>query len=415
MKNFEWINLLENEFDEKKLEDWIQQMNDDSYYEVANSPKKNEELYTIWVMTTPFSESLIYSMQNLNYLGYKYKIILNDNECTGLNYMKNNTITKYWFRYDDDFIMMKDSIEYMVMVKSMIKEPVCIFRLYDLNYGYKYKYEIDCFSRYGIKIHDTEICKKLEYDNNINSDLFYVRLKEYGGHINYGDRKYNHYYENIAKNKVVGYHELFCSPFKIFCLFLKMGTKFILYQQDAEILWNFFILISENRYILIELLKNLNKNYNLNIKNQCIDECFDENKFKLIIKNNPWFCKTKNWFDKILNDNIHFEKNKIINNLNFETINKLLGFLCGLEVYYSYDIKTINNIKIKYDSLKLNKILNDKIILKCDDINNLNQSFIDNYNSIKNKGKTVVVISKTPLISLCDKINLKDLGNNIDN
>lgn len=407
MKNFEWINLLERDYNEKKLEDWIQQMNDESYYEVEHTNKNYEELYTIWIQTTPFSESLIYTMQNLNYLGYKYKILLNDNQCIGLNYMKNKTKTKFWFDVNDDFIMMKDSIEYMVRVKSMMKEPVCIFRLYDLNYGYKYK--CDSFARYGIKIHDTEICKKLEYDNNINSDLFYRELDKYGGYINYSDRQNEHYHRTIAPDKIVGYHELFASNFKIFCLFLKMGTKFILYQQDAEILWNFFILISKNRYILIELLKDLNKNYKLNIKNKSIDECFDENKFSVMIKYKNWSNKKK-WFDKISNDNIHFEKDKIKNNLNFETINKLLGFLYGLEVHYSYDIKTINNIKKKYDSLQLDGVnANKENIMICDDINNLNKSFIDEYNIKKEKGENVVVISNTPLISLCDKINLRDL------
>jgi hypothetical protein len=410
MKNFEWINLLDNEYDEKKLNLWIDELNNNSYYNIEHTSKKYEDLYTIWVMTTPFSESLIYSMQNLNYLGYKYKIVLNDNECIGLNYMKNNTITKYWFRYDDDFTMMKDSIEYMVMVKSNVKEPVCIFRLYDLNYGYKYKCEIDCFARCGIKIHDTEICKKIEFDNNINSDLFYVKLKKYGGHINYADRTHEHYHTTIAPEKIVGYHELYASKFKIFCLFLKMGTKFKLYKQDAEILWNFFILISENRYILIELLKDLNKNYKLNIKNDIIDECFNEEKIKLIIKNKPWLKKTKNWFDKISSDEIQNKKNNIIDNLSFENINKILGFLYGLEVSYSYDSKTISKIKNKYASLPLNKEnTNKENIMICHDINNLNKSFIDNYNRKKEKGESVIVISKTPLISLCDKIKLKDL------
>ncbi len=238
-RNYEWINLLKNDYDEKKLNLWIENLKNTTFYNIQHAIKKNEELYTIWVMTTPFSETLFYSMQNLNYLGYRYKIVLNDNQSIALNYMKNNTKTKYWLTFDDDFIMMKDSIEYMVMIKSRIKEPVCIFRLYDLNYGYKHKCEIDCYARYGIKIHDTEICKKLEYDNNINSDLFYKKLDKYGGYINYEDYQNKHYHDKIDPGKIVGYHELFSSPFKVFCLFLKMGTKFKLYNQDSEILWNF--------------------------------------------------------------------------------------------------------------------------------------------------------------------------------
>ena len=42
---------------------------------------------------------------------------------------------------------------------------------------------------------------------------------------------------------------------------------------------------------------------------------------------------------------------------------------------------------------------------------NLNKSFIDEYNKKKEKGESVIVISNTPLISLCDKIQLKDLHN----
>ena len=44
----------------------------------------------------------------------------------------------------------------------------------------------------------------------------------------------------------------------------------------------------------------------------------------------------------------------------------------------------INDIKIKYNTLKLNKINNNiPIVEKCDDINNLDQLFIDNYNNKK--------------------------------
>ena len=410
MKNYEWINLLENNYDNEKVQDWIQEMNNKSYCEIDHLPKKDENLYTIWLQTTLFSESLIYSMQNLNYLGYKFKIVLNDNQCIGLNYMKNNTTTKYWFDYNDDFIMMKDSIEYMVMVKEKVKEPVCIFRLYDLNYGYKYKCKIDCFARCGIKIHDTKICKKFNYDNCINSDLFYKNLKKYGGYINYCDKSNEHYHKTIAPEKIVGYHELFASQFKIFCLFLKMGTKFKLYEQDAEIVWNFFILISENRNVLIEILRDLNAYYGINIKNWIIDECFNEGKMKSIIEKKPWLSKTKNWFDEILMNNIQIQKNKIINNLDIETVNKILGFLYGLEVNYSYDTETIKIVKNKYDSLKLNKIkISNTIVLNCDDINNLDQGFIDNYNNKKDICEDICVISKTPLVSLCDKIRLEDL------
>ncbi len=172
----------------------------------------------------------------------------------------------------------------------------------------------------------------------------------------------------------------------------------------------FFILICENRYVLIELLKDLNKQFDLNIDSNLIDKCFDENKFKLIINKKPWLSKTKTWFDEILMDNIQFEKEKIKNNLDLRTINKILGFLYGLQDTYIYETISVNNLKNKYDTLKLN-IINQKRVLSCNDINNLDKSFIDNYDNLKNNGISVIVISDTPLVSLCDKIKLEDLHN----
>jgi hypothetical protein len=408
--NFEWIILLNNEYDEVKLKSWMDELNEKTFYNTEDTNRKYEKLYSIWVMTTPFSESLIHTMQNLNYLGYKYKVIINDSEYIALNYIKNNTLTKYWFRFDDDFIMIENSIEYMVMIKSKVKEPVCIFQLYDLNYGYIDE-RLDCYIRYGIKIHDTEICKKVEYDNNVNSDLFYKKLRVYGGFINYSAKKHLHYHEQIAPNKVVGYHELFSSPFKTFCLFLKLGTKFIVYEQDVEIVWNFMLEISENRYLLIEVLKIFNKKFDLNIDNVSIEKCFDEKKMKSIIKKKSWLKKNKTWFDKMSNNDIIVEKDKIIQNLNLKKINKICGFIYGLENYYSYDSENIKIIQDKYNGFKLNIPLDKETTLICNDVNNLEDSFIHNYNMMKEKGENIVVFSRTPLISICDKINVNDLRN----
>jgi hypothetical protein len=405
MRDYEFITLLDNEVDQLKLNSWINELQINSYYPNTKYGhiKKFENKYTIWVMTTPFSDTLIYTMQNLNYLGYKYKIVVNDNECNALNYMKNNTTTKYWFRYDDDFIMIKDSIEYMVTVKEKVKEPVCIFRLYDLNYGYFNHYtKIKTFARYGIKIHNTEICKKIEFDSNINSDVFYKNLIKYGGYLNYKDWENN--------GIIVGYHQLFCSNFDIFCLYFKLSCKFRLYGQDLEILWNYFIDIFHNRELLIHFLFTLSEKYKLSVKMDNIANYFDYNKFKNLIEQNKWLKKSKEWLLSYNFENLKMDIEQINKKLTHNTTIKLLGFLYGINENFCYELTYINEYKTKFDILcQLFEPEPPIEIIEINDINNIDDETLEKYNNFKSKNISVKIKSKLIITTLCDKIDICDL------
>ncbi len=401
-KNYEFITLLNNKYDDEKIKLWIEELVINSYYEnnKCDNIKKYENLYTIWVMTIPFSESLIYTMQNLNYLGYKYKILINDNEINALNFMKDNTNTKYWFRYDDDFIIIKNSIEYMINIKEKVENPIVIYRLYDLHYGYKFKIPLNCFARYGIKIHDTQICKKLQYNNKNNSDIFYKELEEkYGKYLNYRDWENN--------GKIVGYHQLFCNEYDIYLLYVKMSYKFILYNQDIEIIWNYFIELTDNRLILINFLKDFNKKTNCQIEDNLIDITFNIDKFSKY----SWLKKKDKWTNTC--NNIEIEN--IYNKLYYNDYFKLYGFLIGLKYDYEYNIESYIKHKLLFNKineyvLNTTKNTTDQILI-IDDINNINYETINTYKVLKEKDNNLKVYSKTPLISLCDKIDIYDLIN----
>jgi hypothetical protein len=397
-QNYEWVNILEKDIDNNKLKIWIKELNNNSFYDNRfNNIKKYENLYTIWVLTIPFSKSLIYTMNNLNYLGYKYKIILNDNECKALNYAKNNTYTKFWFRYDDDMLMLKNSIEYMVQIKKKIKEDVCIFRLYDLNYGYKLHNKIDCFARYGIKIHNTINCKKYDYFNNNNTDLFYKNIK----YLNYEDWKNN--------GIIVGYHALFNSDYDVFLLFLKMAYKYKLYGQDIEIMWNYFINIINNRELLILFLINLNKKYNLKVENIEIENIFEYNKIESIIKKYTYLKNNDIFMLKYNKSQLDKDIKDIYNKLNNLDIIKICGFISGLQYIYDYTYESNNLIKELYNNIEKNIKKDEYEIIVCNDINNIDKDTIEKYNLYKKENKKVKIHSLTPLISLCNKISIYDI------
>jgi len=400
--NYETIKLFtDNSYDEKKINIWIEKLHMNSYYKTNkfNRLKKYKKLYTIWVMTTQFSELLLYTIQNLNYLGYNYKIIINDNEVNALNFMKNNTKSKYWFRCDDDFILMEKSIEYMIDVKENIKEPVCIFRLYDLNYGYFSHYtKIKTYARYGIKIHETNICKKINYDNTKNSDIFYKELYKYGGYLNYKDW--------LNNGIIVGYHQLFNSNFDIFVLYFKMACKFKIYEQDLEILWNYFIKICDTRIKLIGLLNFINNKYLIIKNNFIINDFFEYNKFFLILNKNNYLINNANWLEDTKEINIL----EIYNNISYKDIIKISGFLYGLENDYIYETKYINNY---FNDFKKINLINEKIdyLIIINDINKIDNFFLSEYHNLKFEKKNIKVYSFIPLITLCDKIDIYDLIN----
>lgn len=400
-QNYEWINLLEKNIDNQKLNIWIKELHNNSfYYNTINQINKYENLYTIWVLTTPFSKSLIHTMQNLNYLGYKYKIVLNDNQLNTLNYIKNNTNTKYWFNYDDDMIMLKNSIEYMIQIKENIKEDVCIFRLYDLNYGYKLNTKINCFARYGIKLHDTLICKKNNYSTNNNTDLFYKNIK----YLNYKDWENN--------GIVVGYHALFSSNYDTFLLFLKIGYKYKLYGQDLNILWNYFIDIINNRELLILFLIHFNKKYNLKVENIEIENIFEYNKFITILTTRSYLKNNKIFMSKYIISDLDKDIHDIYNKINNSDIIKICGFICGLKYIYEYTYENHQFFKDIYNTIEKNlKDIDYKVII-CKDINNINENTLKKYNLYKQNNQNVKVRSLTPLVTLCEKISIYDLIGN---
>ena len=389
-KNFEFIDLIDvNKYDHEKLQVWKHSLIKNSYY--GTEWREPGDLYTLWVMTTPFSESLIYTMQNLNYLGYKYKIILNDYQVSAFNYMNSNCNTKYWFTIDDDFIMMENSIEYMIEKKQHIKEPVAIFRLYDLNYGYNVKSKLNSLVRYGIKLHETETCSKYTYNTSNNTDLFY---KEVTYH-NYEDWKY----EN---EKIVGYHELFCSNYDIFLLFLKMSYKFRIYYQDRYIVFDFIKSLTNSSHKFKKMIIYLIETFNLNISATHIDNFikkFDTN-FKMEYK--YWFDNTDDHID------IDIALKQIIDK-DDKNIYKLLGFIYGLIHEYEYSIESNNLLKTKYNeiyihiqTLFLRKSIDNILIVN--DVNKFDASCHDLPNSYK-------IYSITPLVTENLKFDIRLLIN----
>lgn len=402
-KNYIWINILKNNYDNHKLQKWISDIDDKIVQNICH--KDSRELYTIWILTVPFSESLIYTMKNLNYIGYYYKIILNDDECNALNYARQNTNTKYWIRCDDDILFMTNSIEYMINIKKNISEPVCIFRLYDLNVGY---YKINnIYARYGIKIHDTEICKKIIFTNNVNSDIYYQKLKQYGGYINYEDWKNN--------GMIIGYHELFCSDRKIFNLFVKLGCKYRLYDQDVEIVFYFLNNFTNTRAFLEYFLIRLINMFNLNVEFEHIKKSFGYDKLKNIINFAPWIEYKHAWlFENLTSDNNLSFFNVYTKITKLEII-KLIGFIYGLKYDYNYKYENLmffeNLFLLFQKQLSDTKLFDNTTyqLIEFDNINELNNDTIIKYNHLKKNNVNVKISTKIMPCTEIINIDIHDL------
>jgi hypothetical protein len=388
-KNFEFIDLIDvNKYDHEKLEVWKHSLIKNSYY--GTEWREPGDLYTLWVMTSPFSESLIYTMQNLNYLGYKYKIILNDCELDALNYMNSNCKTKYWFRVDDDFILMENSIEYMIEKKQHIKEPVAIFRLYDLNFGYKFHNKIDSFVRYGIKIHDTKICQNYNYHTQMNTDLFYKEVT----YLNFKDWEHD-------DGKIVGYHELYCSDFKIFLLFVKLAYKFRIYKQDEWVAFEFLRQKCKSYKVLKKLIDEIISIYKIN----CGVE-MNDNEIKNVFREFKLYETNINWFECKLNEDV----DNLITYLERDYIIKLIGFIVGMKFEYKYNIDSECFLKNMFNDIQIQlAIPKTTPILLIQDINNLTQTELNNYNSLVEENYKIKLISDKPIISEISQINLNKI------
>lgn len=399
-KNYELINILSRNYDNDAINKWIEKSHINSFYNLSQFRfvKKYKKMYTIWLFTTPFSNSLVYSMQNLNYLGYEYKIVLNDNQINGLNYANNNTFTKYWFGYDDDFLMIEDSIEYMVKRKQQLYDniAVIVFRLFDVHYGYKYKVPIDCYARYGIKLHQTTICKKFCYDTENNTDLFYKKISQQFEVVNYKD------WENSGK--IVGYHNLFCEDFNIFLMYLKMMYKYVQYEQDVQILWNYLISIGDSHEIVLTFLKDFNVKMSVGINNILIDDIFHQNKFENLSLKYTWLTQKNSWFNKSNNVDIQ----QIYNKLTYIDYIKISGMLLGMTRDYKYTTESYDDLKKIYN--KLNFERPSETIMIINDINNIDNHSLKIYNDAKNK-KNIKIYSHVSLISVCEKVNTADIIN----
>jgi len=401
-KNYSFINLLKNNtYNKIKLNEWLNEMELNSYQNNNKTFKKYESIYTIYVLTTPFSNNLIHTINNLNYIGYKYKIILNDSELDGLNYILNNCETKYFFRLDDDFILIKKSIEYMVnIMESNVnndnKTACMIFRLYDPNFGYKFKVNIDCYGRYGIKIHNTVICKKFLYDCNYNSDLFYNNLQNNGYKIiNYREWENNN-------GMIVGFHDLFYNSLTVFLIFVKLSYKYLNFKQDEDIFIEYLNKYFKTRKEIINCLTDFSNKYNINV--DILNTAFLDIEYcKTTIINKEYLKLNKNWLE---NDNNYEFNSEKYDDFNFYDYYKIAGIIYGIKNKYLYTDDSLNEFKIYHDNLFFNNKEQNDILIILNDINIYNDNIKHIYDI--NKNKNIKLYSIKPIVTII-KYNLHDL------
>lgn len=395
-----YINLLSNQYNISEINSWIENLYAQTPHR-QTSIKQYTDLYTIWVVIKPFSHMVAHTIQNLNYLGYNYNIIINDNLINCFEYMVTNTDTKYFFQIDDDFILMQNSIEYMIEAKENLPEfSSCIYRLYDLNFGlYNFHTKINAYSRYGLKLNETARFKLMlqnfynEFQkSDIAEDYFYMLIGK-NNYLNYNDWENN--------GRIVGYHQLFCPDVDIFSLFVKFGCRFKNKNQDYSVVFDYFSRLAKNYTSLILLLSHINNNLNLHVEENLIKDAFLNKNFINVIESY--------WKDTTIED-----YNEIYSQLNNQNLIKIAGFLVGLQEPFDYSYKADLRVKNIFDNLNI--INNEKIniLFNIKDINNVSEKCLEQYKVLKKSYNKIKVCSDTPLISLCDKIDIYDLINFVD-